>query len=64
MQIMVYDILGKQIIRANEMISAGKNIFRIDLARSVTGIYLMECSFTNLKSGEQTKSYFKLNLSY
>lgn len=60
----VYDIIGKKIISAENFLSRGKNIFRLDLSNRIAGIYLLECLFTNSQNGKQTKTHIKLNLSY
>ena len=64
LELSVYDMLGKKIIRTEESIAAGRNIFRIDLTQRIAGIYLLECLFTNSDNGEQYRTHIKLNLSY
>lgn len=64
MQLIVYDVLGKKIISSEEIISTGKNIFRLDLSNRIAGIYLLECLFTNSINGAQKRTHIKLNLSY
>lgn len=64
LQYTVYDMLGKQITESRKNISHGKNLISIDLHQQVTGIYLLECTFTNLSTGEQNKAYSKLHLIY
>jgi hypothetical protein len=64
LELSVYDMLGKKIIRTEESITAGRNIFRIDLTQKIAGIYLLECLFTNPENGGQNRTHIKLNLSY
>ena len=64
LQLVIYDMLGKQIMSVKKNLSAGKNQVPLDLHQQVTGMYLLECTFTNLMNGEQNKAYSKLHLIY
>lgn len=64
MQFTIYDMLGKKIMESEKNLSRGKNLLTIDLHQQVTGMYLLECSFANLATGEQNKAYSKLHLIY
>lgn len=64
MQFSIYDVLGKKIMESRKNLSRGKNLMTIDLHQQVTGMYLLECIYTNAKNGEQNKSYSKLHLIY
>ncbi len=64
LQFSLYDMLGKQIMASRKNLSRGKNLIPVDLHQQVTGMYLLECTFTNLATGEQNKSYSKLHLIY
>ena len=63
-QLAVYDMLGKKIFASQKNLSYGKNIVPVDLRQQVTGMYLLECTFTNVSTGEQNKAYSKLHLIY
>lgn len=64
LQLSLYDLLGKQIMRQQKNLSHGKNLVPVDLRQQVTGMYLLECTFTNLVTGERNKAYSKLHLIY
>ena len=60
----VYDLLGQVIIPSDKTISSGNTTIALDLTHQVVGIYLLECVFTDTRTGEQFKNYSKLNLIY
>ena len=64
LQLSLYDMLGKKILASRKNLSYGKNLIPVDLRQHVTGMYLLECTFTNLSTGEQNKAYSKLHLIY
>jgi len=64
LQYSIYDMLGKKILESKENIARGKNLIPVDLHQQVSGMYLLECKFTNLSTGEQNKAYSKLHLIY
>ncbi len=64
LQLSLYDLLGKQIMTQKQNLSHGKNLVPLDLRQQVSGMYLLECTFTNLSTGEQNKAYSKLHLIY
>jgi hypothetical protein len=64
LQLSLFDMLGKSIMTHQSKLSHGKNLVPVDLRQQVTGMYLLECTFTNLITGEQNKAYSKLHLIY
>ncbi|MBK5285358.1 MAG: T9SS type A sorting domain-containing protein [Bacteroidia bacterium] len=64
LNVAVYDMLGKKVFSPTQKIFNGNFLIPIDLSEEVEGIYLLECVFTNLRTGEQFRNYSKLNLVY
>ncbi|MBK5285898.1 MAG: T9SS type A sorting domain-containing protein [Bacteroidia bacterium] len=50
LELSIYDMLGKKIIRTENNITAGKNIFRIEISQHAPRVYLLECLFNNPKN--------------
>ena len=62
--VFVYDMLGKKVLSPAEKIFSGNYQFPLNLSQQAEGIYLLECVFTNLRTGEKFTGYSKLNLVY
>ena len=60
----VYDMLGKLVIASDRKTLRGNAMLPLDLSHQIVGIYLLECVFTNIRSGEKFTNYSKLNLIY
>jgi hypothetical protein len=60
----VYDMLGQIVIATTAKTSRGNTTLPVDLSRQVVGMYLLECVFTDIRSGEKFTNYSKLNLVY
>jgi hypothetical protein len=60
----VFDMLGKIVIASDKRTFHGNTTLPLDLTHQITGVYLLECTFTDSRTGEQFKNYSKLNLIY
>ena len=60
----VYNMLGKSVIAPQSKALRGNAMLPLDLSHQIVGIYLLECVFTNIRSGEKFTNYSKLNLIY
>jgi hypothetical protein len=60
----VFDLLGKVVIASDKKVLRGNATIPVDLTKQIAGVYLLECIFTDIRTGEKFSNYSKLNLIY
>jgi hypothetical protein len=60
----VYDMLGKLVMSSSSKTFSGSYTLPLNLTQQIVGIYLLECVFTDTRSGSEFTNYSKLNVIY